>query len=72
MDWNTIYMVKERIVHFQFPSNSTFVWNHNSKYFLQYIFGLFSITIIYAYNNPIIFQKIMRLSLMANITCTST
>lgn len=39
-------MVKERIVHFQFPSNSTSVLNHDSKYFLQNISGLFSITIL--------------------------
>lgn len=64
-------MAKERIVQFQFPSNSTSILNHNSKYFLQNLFGLFSITII-RYNNLMIFQKLMRFSFMANIKCTST
>lgn len=64
-------MLEERIVHFQFPSNSTSFLNHNSKDFLQNISGLFSITIIrlqHSYN----FSKIMRFSFMANIKCTST
>lgn len=46
MDLNTYNMLEERIVHFQFPSNSTLFLNHNSKDVLQNISGLFSFTII--------------------------